>query len=60
MVNKFDSPTNAEGLCSTSVQAWFEKLEMALALYLGGKPDHVEFDRVFSMVYHLLDSRAQV
>ena len=26
MVGKFDSSTDAEGLCSTGVQAWFEKL----------------------------------
>ena len=60
MVGKFDSSANEEGLCSTGIQAWFEKFEMALALYLGGRPDHVEFDLVFSMVYYLLDSRAHV
>ena len=60
MVGKFNSSTNAEGLCSTAVEALFEKLEMALASYLGGRPNHVEFDRVFSMVYHLLNSCAQV
>ena len=60
MVNKFDSSTNAEGLCSTDVQAWSEKLEMAFTSYLGGRPDHGEFDQVFSMVYYLLDSHAQV
>ena len=42
------------------IQAWFEKLEMALASYLGGRLDHFELNRVFSMVYHLLDLRAQV
>ena len=60
MIGKFDSSTNTEGLCSTGVQAWFEKLNLALASYLGGRPEHVEFDRVFSMVYHLLYSHAQV
>ena len=60
IVSKFNSSTNTEGLCSTGVQAWFEKLEMDLASYLEGRPDHVEFDRVFSIVYHLLDSCAQV
>lgn len=60
IVGWFDSSMNAEGLCTTIVQAWFEKLETALASYLRGKPDHAEFDRVFSMVYHLLDSNAQV
>ena len=59
-VGKFSSETSPDGVCRMGVSAWLSRLELALQSYFQADLNFVDYGRLWRIVFHLLDERAQV
>ena len=57
-VGKFSSKTSSEGVCRMGVSAWLSRLELALQSYFLADLNFVDYNRLWRIVFHLLDERA--
>ena len=59
-VGKFSSKTSPNGICRMGVSVWLCRLELALQSYFLADLNFVDYNRLWWIVFHLLDERAQV
>ena len=59
-VGKFSSKTSPNGICRMGVLVWLSRLELALQSYFLADLNFVDCNRLWQIVFHLLDERAQV